>query len=106
MVDKSLLFTPEGDGFRITRDNIAFTNDLGSRLTFFYAAGNVLDDFDNGYRDYRITGAQFPFYGTLYSEIYIGVNGYITFTQGDNSARPSAASLATELPQFRPCGQT
>src|SRR5687768_3957843 len=33
--NKSLLFAPEGDGFRITRDNIQFTNDLGSRLTFF-----------------------------------------------------------------------
>ena len=99
---KSLLFTPEGDGFRITRDNIAFTNELGSRLTFFYGAGDVLGDFDNGYRDYRLTGAQFPFYGTYYNQIFIGVNGYITFTRGDNGGRPSAASLATELPRIAP----
>jgi hypothetical protein len=100
--NKSLLFTPEGDGFRITRDNVQFTNDLGSRLTFFYAAGDVLDDFDNGYRDYRLSGPRFPFYGTSYDQVYVGTNGYITFTQGDTVARPSATSLATELPRIAP----
>ena len=35
--NQSLLFTPEGDGFRITRDSVAFTKELGSRLTFFSA---------------------------------------------------------------------
>jgi hypothetical protein len=100
--NKSLLFTPEGDGFRITRDNIKFTNDLGSRLTFFYGAGGVLDDFDNGYRDYRLIGPRFPFYGTSYDQVYVGTNGYITFTQGDTVARPSATSLATELPRIAP----
>lgn len=100
--NKSLLFTPEGDGFRITRDNIQFTNDLGSRLTFFYGAGDVLDDFDNGYRDYRLIGPRFPFYGTSYDQVYVGTNGYITFTQGDTAARPSATSLATELPRIAP----
>ena len=100
--NKSLLFTPEGDGFRITRDNIKFTTDLGSRLTFFYDAGDMLDDFDNGYRDYRLSGPRFPFYGTSYDQVYIGTNGYITFTRGDTSARPSAAALATELPRIAP----
>jgi hypothetical protein len=100
--NKSLLFTPEGDGFRITRDNIQFTNDLGSRLTFFYNAGDQLDDFDNGYRDYRLSGPRFPFYGTSYDQVYVGTNGYITFTRGDTSARPSAAALSTDLPRIAP----
>jgi hypothetical protein len=100
--NQSLLFTPEGDGFRITRDNIAFTKELGSRLTFFFGAGGAFDDFDNGSRDYRLAGAQFPFYGTFYDQIFVGVNGYITFTRGDNGASPSAAALATELPRIAP----
>ena len=100
--NKSLLFTPEGDGFRITRENIKFTNELGSRLTFFYNAGGALDDFDNGYRDYHLSGPRFTFYGQSYDQVYVGTNGYITFTRGDTGARPSAASLATELPRIAP----
>jgi hypothetical protein len=69
---------------------------------YFLNAGDELDDFDNGYRDYRLIGPRFTFYGASYDQVYIGTNGYITFTRGDTSARPSAASLATELPRIAP----
>jgi hypothetical protein len=98
----SILFTPDGDGYRISSGGVPFTGDFGSRLGYFFGADNKLGDADNGYRDVTLLGAQFPFFGVSYDTIYIGTNGYITFTQGDTTARLSPSALATELPRIAP----
>jgi hypothetical protein len=98
----SLLFTPEGDGYRITRANIAFNRDFGSRLTYFFGAGNVLGNSNDGYREVELISAQFPFFGMRYDKMYVGTNGYITFTEGDTLARPSISSMVSELPRIAP----
>ncbi|MEK6324334.1 MAG: hypothetical protein AABN33_22065 [Acidobacteriota bacterium] len=98
----SVLFTPDGNGYRISSADIPYNHDLGFRLGYFLETDNRLGDGDNGYHDLRLLGAQFPFYGVYYDTIFIGTNGYITFTQGDTSARLSPAELASELPRIAP----
>ena len=99
----SILFTPDGgDGYSISTSDIGFNRDFGYRLGFFFGVDNGQEDGDNGYREITLLGKQFPFYGILYDTIYIGTNGYITFTQGDTTARISLTSLATELPRIAP----
>jgi hypothetical protein len=98
----SLLFTPDGDGYRVTRGDIAFDKNFGTRLSYFFGAGNVLGNSDDGYREVELLRAQFPFFGVRYDMMYVGTNGYITFSAGDTLARPSISSLATELPRIAP----
>lgn len=104
--NRSILFTPDGDldgfGYRISTDEIDFNSDFGSRLGYFLGSDGELEDADNAYRDVNLQGAQFPFFGVAYDTIYIGTNGYITFTRGDTSARISPSALATELPRIAP----
>jgi hypothetical protein len=101
--NSSILFTPDGQGYRISPSDLEFESDLGSRLVnFFGADGKPIDDADNGYRDIAIPNARFPFFGASYDTLYVGTNGYITFTQGDTTARISPSALATELPRIAP----
>jgi hypothetical protein len=99
---RSLLFTPDGAGFRIARGDIPFETDRGSKLGFFFGADGKPGSGNNGYRDVVLPGALFPFYGVTYDTVYVGTNGYITFGQGDTSSRVSAASLASEMPRIAP----
>lgn len=99
---RSVLFTPDGAGYRIARADIAFETDRGSKLRDFLGADGKPGTANNGYREVSITGAAFPFYGVAYDTMYIGTNGYLTFVQGDTSARISAASLASEMPRIAP----
>jgi hypothetical protein len=100
--NSSILFTPGGDGYRISTADIGFTKDVGGRLGFFFGVDKRPEDGDNGYRDFQLPEAQFPFYGTYYDTIYIGTNGYITFNNGDTTARLSPAALASDLPRIAP----
>lgn len=102
--NRSILFTPERDsdnfGYRISMPEIEFNNDFGSRLEFFGSDGEK--NSDNGYSGVSLDGNQFPFYGVSYDTFFVGTNGYITFAQGDTSARISPSALATELPRIAP----
>lgn len=100
--NSSIRFTPDGDGYRISSGDVAFTRDFGYRLGYFFGADDKLDDEDNGYRDVTLLGAQFPFFGVFYDTIFIGTNGYITFTKGDATARISPTTLGSELPRIAP----
>ncbi|MGA9768432.1 MAG: hypothetical protein WBV94_05280 [Blastocatellia bacterium] len=100
---RSLAFTPEGGGYRITDADIEFNDDRGLKLDSFLGIDNqVLDNADNGYRGVHLDGAQFTFYGVSYDTIFIGTNGYITFNQGDSSGRVSIAALAAGAPRIAP----
>jgi hypothetical protein len=102
--NRSILFTPDGasDGFgyRVSTPEIDFNNDFGSRLDLYGPDGEK--DSDNGYLGVSFEGSQFPFYGVSYDTFFVGTNGYITFTQGDTSARISPSALATDLPRIAP----
>jgi hypothetical protein len=98
----SILFTPDRDGYRISSGGVPFDGDFGVRLGGFLGADGGVGDGDNGYRDVTLLGAKFPFFGAKYDTIYVGTNGYITFTQGDTTARLSPSALATELPRIAP----
>jgi hypothetical protein len=100
--NRAILFTPDGDGYRISGADLAFTRDYGTRLGFFFGADNRPGNGDDGYRDVLLAGAPFPFYGINYDTIFIGTNGYITFTQGDTSFRLSPTVLASNLPRIAP----
>jgi hypothetical protein len=100
--NSSVLFAPDGDGYRISSGGVGFSTDFGSRLGYFLIGENKLGDFDNAYRDVSLTGPRFQFFGVYYDTIYIGTNGYITFTQGDTTARISPSALATQLPRIAP----
>jgi len=101
--NSSILFTPDGEGYRISPADLEFDGDFGSRLVNFLGAdGKPIDDADNGYHDIGIPNAQFPFFGAYYDTLYVGTNGYITLTQGDTTARISPSALASELPRIAP----
>jgi len=100
--NSSILFTPDGEGYRLSIADVGFSRDFGSRLGYFLGVDNQLGDGDNGYRDVTLLDAPFPFFGVSYDTIYVGTNGYITFRQGDTSARISPASLAGNLPRIAP----
>ncbi len=100
--NKSLLFTPDGDGYRVERGRADFDNDFGVRLTFFFGADNEVGGLNNGYRDILLPARPFTFFGTSYDAFYIGTNGYITFVAGDSNARVSAAQHVAELPRIAP----
>ena len=100
--NSSIRFTPDGDGYLISSGDVAFTRDFGYRLGYFFGADDKLGDADNGYRDVTLLGAQFPFFGVFYDTIFIGTNGYITFTKGDATARISPTALGSELPRIAP----
>ncbi|MFY9609090.1 MAG: hypothetical protein WAU45_10820 [Blastocatellia bacterium] len=99
---RSLIFTPDGAGYRIERGAPSFETDRGSKLPGFLGADGKPGTGNNGYSNVSLAGALFPFYGNFYDTIYVGTNGYITFVQGDTSARISAASLASEMPRIAP----
>jgi hypothetical protein len=100
--NRSIIFTPEGDGYRISNGDVPFNRDFGGRLGFFFGVDGRLEDGDNGYRDLPLAGAPFPFFGVSYDTIFIGTNGYITFTGGDTTARISPTSFAGTLPRIAP----
>lgn len=99
---KSLLFTPEGNGYRVEKGKAELNSDFGVRLTFFFGADNKVGGLNNGYRDILLPATPFTFFGVSYDAFYIGTNGYITFIEGDTNARVSAAQHVTELPRIAP----
>lgn len=101
--NSSILFTPDGDRYRISPSGEEFNKDFGSKLEDFLGAdGKVTGDADNGYREIQLDGALFPFFGVVYDKLFVGTNGYITFTQGDTAARISPSALANDLPRIAP----
>jgi hypothetical protein len=55
----SILFTPDGDGYRISSGGVPFDGDFGDRLGNFLGADGRIGDGDNGYRDVTLLGAKF-----------------------------------------------
>jgi len=99
--NRTIIFSPEGEGFRIESGDVGFSRDFGFKLNYFFGAnGDLLAGRDDGHREISLVGPAFPFYGVSYDSIFVGSNGYITFTGGDVSPRPSATSLATEMPRI------
>ncbi|HEY7545866.1 MAG TPA: nidogen-like domain-containing protein, partial [Blastocatellia bacterium] len=99
--NKSLLFTPQPEGYLAERAEIAFDKNVGTRLGDFIGT-NGAPDFNNGSREVQLAGAQFTFFGAQYDRLFVSTNGYITFNAGDFLARPSPASLATGQPRIAP----
>jgi hypothetical protein len=56
----------------------------------------VAVDSDDGVSDALPLGFDFPFFGMLYSEVYVGANGLIFFDEGS----PNGCCSGQELPQF------
>jgi hypothetical protein len=103
MNKSSILFTPEGNGYRVSRNSVGFTKDFGTRLDSFIGLDNMpLSDANNGYSEVAFANAPFSFFGVPYDKFFVSTNGFITFNQGDSSNRTSAASLATQLPRIAP----
>ncbi len=103
MNKSSVLFTPEGDGYRVSRDSVGFTKDFGTRLDYFFGIDNqLLSNANNGYRELSFPTSPFKFFGVGYDKYFVSTNGFITFNQGDASSRISAAALATEMPRIAP----
>lgn len=47
-----------------------------------------------------VQGISFPFYGTTYTECYVGANGFITFGSGSNDPTPTVAELLDDQPRI------
>ncbi|MFP6630198.1 MAG: S8 family serine peptidase [Myxococcota bacterium] len=63
--------------------------------------GTQLILFDDDFQSVGIVGNQVALYGTSYSTIYVGSNGYITFTSGDTDWTESLADHFS-LPRISP----
>ena len=101
--NRSLLFTPDGDGYRVTAGDALFSKDYGQALTRFTGAdGRPTASANNGYAEVPLRDAAFPFYGLSYDAVFVGINGYLTFGRGDTASRTSAAALAREMPRLAP----
>jgi hypothetical protein len=100
--NKSIVFTPEADGYRAAPGEVRFEKNLQFHLSYFFGNDGTPGDLDDGYRELELIGAQFPFFGTYYDRIFVGTNGYVTFTAGDTGDRPSVSALTTELPRIAP----
>jgi hypothetical protein len=100
--NRALLMTPDGDGYRITRENVQFVDDVGMRLTGFLSVDGITSDSDNGFLEVQLNEAAFHFFGQAHSSIFVGTNGYITFGAADTSARISPSILATGPARIAP----
>src|SRR5262249_11356864 len=99
---RSILFEPSDGGYRIVFSNDRLDDALGERLSGFVGVDGEISDSDNGYREVELSGAPAQFFGQTYDRVFVGTNGYITFGQGDATARLSPSSLATDLPRLAP----
>jgi len=56
---------------------------------------------DNAFVEYTFTdGFVFPYFGVNYSSVYVGSNGYLTFTAGDTDSSATVAEFAGPLPRI------
>jgi len=104
--NRSLLFTPDSGGYRLTKGKLDFETNLGTELDYFFGVGDRIVGPDNGYRSIPLSYGPFPFFGSFYDRVFVGTNGYITFTDGDTTARPSAAAFSSQLPRISPLCRT
>jgi hypothetical protein len=103
MNKSSVMFTPEGEGYRVSRDSVGFSKDFGSRLDYFFGIDNeLLSNANNGYRELSFGSLPFKFFGVSYDKFFVSTNGFISFNHGDVSGRVSAAGLASEMPRIAP----
>lgn len=101
--NSSLLFTPDGNAYRLTPGDFALRKDYGTQITDFLGVDDApLDNANNGYYRLSLAGKPFTFFGVSYDDLYIGTNGYVTFERGDTAGRVSAAALASEMPRIAP----
>ncbi|HEV8485017.1 MAG TPA: hypothetical protein VGV87_15855 [Blastocatellia bacterium] len=100
--NRSLLFTPDSGGYRLSKGKLDFETSLGTELDYFFGVGDRIVGPDNGYRGIPLSNGPFPFFGSFYDRVFVGTNGYITFTEGDTTARPSAAAFSSQLPRISP----
>jgi hypothetical protein len=100
--NRALLMTPDGDGYRATREDIEFIDDVGTKLAGFLSLDGVSPDSDDGYIEVQLDEAGFPFFGEIHSSLFVGTNGYITLGAPDISARVSPSILATGPPRIAP----
>jgi hypothetical protein len=99
--NKSILFIPQGEGFRVERGDVAFSSDYGSKITGFTGLGGA-SNANNGSREVALGGSRFTFFGAIYDRLFVCTNGYVTFNAFDTLARPSPAALATGPPRIAP----
>lgn len=99
--NSSIIFTPQSNGYQITRGPLIFNKNFGERIRDFIGNGDQINR-NNGFQEIELQGAPFPFFGSTYDRAFICTNGYITFNSGDTLARPSAASLAAAMPRIAP----
>lgn len=101
--NNSILFTPDGDGYRTSVGSISFNGDLGARINDYLGNDDLpLEGANNGYKEISLSDAPFKFFNTAYDKLFISTNGFVTFNRGDTSARVSAAALAKEMPRIAP----
>ena len=58
---------------------------------------------DDGFFAYTFTNATgFPFYGTLHTNVYVNMNGNLTFCTGDSDFSPTELEMADDQPRIAP----
>jgi methionine-rich copper-binding protein CopC len=84
----SVLFTPDTAGATYT----TLSRESVTAMPTDTTAGTILSLGDNGSVKVSLTGGKtVKLFGKSYSQVYVGSNGYITFTQSDTDATESLA---------------
>lgn len=71
-----------------------------SYLTVQPCAGSVLTLGDDAFTNVPLVGWTFPFYGTSYTDLFVGSNGYVTFTAGDTGFIQSESAHQSGPPRI------
>jgi len=100
--NKRITFTPADSNttYDVSTDLITYVGDTTTHSTWDNSGGNDLGGTtmsDDTFGTVTLANA-FTFYGTSYTTIYIGTNGYITFGSGDTT---SANTLANHFAKKR-----
>ena len=102
IVGKTITFTPDatdvnGYTWAVTGDATTYPIVPGSGTTS--ATMDLGDDDSQAYALTTMTGG-FPFYGTTYSQIYVGSNGYIALGEADTSVTYDATDFLASGPKI------
>jgi len=100
---KTVQLTPnDNNSYRVQAIAFAFDSDAGARITEFTTDLQLPHTPpDDGFAQLSFSqGFSFKFYGTTYTSVFIGTNGFLTFGAGSGDPEESVSSFLSEQPRI------
>ena len=98
-------------GFQMGFVNVTFPNGVGTSQSYDVTFGpiNLVPNgmdlsplSDDGSINVAFASTPFTFYGTTYSDVYVNMNGNLTFTSGDTDWTSSGSEMVNGAPRIAP----